>query len=170
MYLMVENVGKHCRNTQSHSHSGHVNIIFQIHSVTAAFLAQCLIIIRYSVQHNIGNHHVSHAYFFPFFSNAISCVTTTLSYALKCIMVSDAICRQWYVSTSMQVMICHLCGTKPLPQPMLTLTVWNKLQWIFNKNTQRLVQRNCIGKCHLQNILHLFQDSICLVKFTPRNK
>ena len=46
----------------------------------------------------------------------------------------------WTASALVQVMACHLFGTKPIPEPMLTLR--NKLQWNLNKNTKLFIHNN----------------------------
>ena len=50
--------------------------------------------------------------------------------------------RQCIGSALVQIMACHLFGTKPLSKPMLGychLNLRNKLQWNFNQNTKLLI-------------------------------
>ena len=74
---------------------------------------------------------------------------------------SDTI-RHWTSwSTLVQVMVCHLFGTKPLPEPMPTyyqLDPRNYFQCKLNWNKIVFIQENprwnLFWKCHLQNIGH----------------
>ena len=63
---------------------------------------------------------------------------------------SAAYMHHWTGSALVQVMACHLFGTKPLPEPMLTYSQWTIFSeiWIQIYNFH---SRKCIWKCHLCN-------------------
>ena len=53
--------------------------------------------------------------------------------------------HQWIKSVLVQIMACRLFGAKPLSEPMLgycQLNPLNKIQWIFNRNTNLFIHEN----------------------------
>ena len=64
----------------------------------------------------------------------------------------------WDLSTLVQVMICHLFGIKPLPEPMLTSCQLHPKEYISVTFHLEFI---CYWKCHLQNISHFVLASMC---------
>ena len=78
---------------------------------------------------------------------SVTTVLTTHPCVSRCLRVnssppSAAYMRQCIGSALVQIMACHLFGTKPLSKPMLGYChpkLRNKLQWNFNQNTKLLI-------------------------------
>ena len=74
---------------------------------------------------------------------------------------SDAIWHQRTCSSLVQLMVCHLHRTKPLPEQMLlNWTFMNKPVRNFNHNIIIFI-KNYIWKCQLRYNRHFGQVSIC---------
>ena len=75
-----------------------------------------------------------------------------LSFCLWWIIVMlKLIEAEWCIYASLinpsldQIMACRMVGVKPLSEPMWNMvnwTLWNKLQWIYNRNSYFFIQEN----------------------------
>ena len=82
---------------------------------------------------------------------------------------SAAYMRQWIDSTFVQIMACHLFGTKPLSDQMLLNVNWtpgNKFQWNLNRNSIIFIQENALENVVCTNGSHFIQGEMsqCLIQ------
>ena len=73
---------------------------------------------------------------------------------------------QWTRSTLVQVMVPHLFGANPLPEPILVycqLDPWNKFQWNLNRNSIISIQENAFDNFVGQNGDHFLQGEMIKV-------
>ena len=93
-------------------------------------------------------------------SYAQSCwhVCVTRFQWVNTLRLSEAYRHQWTCLSLVQFVACHLCGTKPLPE--LMLTNWRcYTQWNLNQNFKKWFSRKCFWKPFLQNVSHFVQIS-----------
>ena len=81
------------------------------------------------------------------YKTKVSSVTSALAFQyMNTLRPGDVYIHQWARSAFVQVMACHLFGTKPLSGPMLahhlTGIYGNKFQWNLNKNTTNFFKQN----------------------------
>ena len=65
---------------------------------------------------------------------------------------SAAYMRQWIGLALVQVMACHLLGTKPLPEPMLSycqLDSWEQISVKYESELYHFHWRKCLWNCRL---------------------
>ena len=86
-----------------------------------------------------GNSLVTGEFLAQMASNAENVSISWRHYVINSSPLSAAYMRQWTGSTLVQVMACHLFGTKPLPEPTLAYCLLdpfrNNLHWNSNRNT-----------------------------------
>ena len=82
--------------------------------------------------------------------------------------------HQWTGLALVQVMACRLFGAKPLPEPVLTYSEFDKLQWNSNQNTKLLTHENAseeivcemaaiFARARWGNIFQAVHNTLCVL-------
>ena len=109
--------------------------------------------------HQATSHHLSQCWL-----SSMSPYGVTRPQWVNSLRPSDAIIHLASQSTLVQVMTCCLLDTKPLPEPTLIyfqLNLKEQTSGKFESKYKNFHTRNCFWKCHLQDICHFVQASIC---------
>ena len=107
-----------------------------------------------------GCHFVGAIFRFVFlYENCAFSIQTSVAFVSKGLIKtsppSAAYMHQWTGSALVQIITCHLLGTKPLHNQCLVIVKWtlrNNLQWNFNQ-IQNFHSQKCIWKCKSAVIL-----------------